>query len=166
MSSNVVLPVPESGEIAVDGRRIAGERDWQAWRSGLSYLPQDPFLFDASLRENLLWCAPGASEEAMWAALEGAEIADLVAAMPQGLDARAGERGTSLSGGERQRICIARGLLRQPRFMILDEATNALDRDLEALILGRLCDMRDKFSLLLVTHRREALSFADRVVRL
>ena len=160
------LYAPEKGEIAIDGCSVADERDWQAWRSGLSYLPQDPFLFDASLRENLLWCAPGASEEAMWAALEGAEIADLVAAMPQGLDARAGERGTSLSGGERQRICIARGLLRQPRFMILDEATNALDRDLEALILQRLCDMRDRFSLLLVTHRREALRFADRVVRL
>ena len=160
------LYAPESGEIAVDGRRIAGERDWQAWRSGLSYLPQDPFLFDASLRENLLWCAPGASEEAMWAALDRAEIAALVSALPQGLDARAGERGASLSGGERQRICLARALLREPRFMILDEATNALDRDLEALILQRLCDMRDRFSLLLVTHRREALSFADRVVRL
>lgn len=156
----------DSGTICVDGRALASETDWRAWRTRLSYLPQDPFLFDASLRENLLWGATGSHDDAIWEALAQVEVADVVAALPGGLDARTGDRGTALSGGERQRICLARALLRCPRFMILDEATNALDRSLETRILARLGAMRDRFSLLLVTHRRETLRLADRVIRL
>ena len=160
------LLLPGSGELKVDGILVDSEAAMRGWRAQLAYLPQDPFLFDAPLRENLVWSADNPSDEQLWHALELAGAADFVRSARDGLQTRSGERGQAFSGGERQRLCIARALLRNPRLMILDEATSALDARLENDILTRLSAMRDRFSILYVTHRRDALVHADRVLSL
>lgn len=157
---------PRAGTIIADGAAILTETDRGAWREQIAYLPQDPFLFDDSIRSNLIWCAGDPSEAAIWAALEVASAAQFVRAMPLQLETRAGDRGQNFSGGERQRLCLARALLRQPRLLILDEATSALDRQTEERIMANLSEHRSDFSILLITHREDSLRHADRVYRL
>ena len=164
IASGLLRPV--SGAIYADGKRVSDEHDMRQWREQLAYLPQDPFLFDTSIKENLMWCARTSDEADIQQALKMSAVENLITDAPGGLNIRAGERGQALSGGERQRICIARALLRKPRLMILDEATNALDARLEDQILEGLRTMRHQFSILLITHRAETLRHADRVIRL
>jgi len=121
-------------------------------------------VFDDSVRGNLLADLPGASEEALWRALEVAGLADRVRALPGGLDERVGDRGSQLSGGERQRLAIARALLRNPSLLILDEATAALDGDSEAELLGRLRKIRPRPAAILVAHRPSTLGHCDSVI--
>ncbi|GAA4644395.1 ABC transporter ATP-binding protein [Pontixanthobacter gangjinensis] len=157
---------PDKGTVFADGEAVRSEQEMRQWRDQLAYLPQDPFLFDASIKENLMWCARTSDEGDIGEAIRIAAIDGLTSDGREGLDIRAGERGQSLSGGERQRICLARALLRRPRLLILDEATNALDARLEDLVLEGLRSLRSQFSILLITHRAETLRHADRVLRL
>ena len=160
------LLLPSSGTLLVDGRTIDDELAREAWRAQTAYIPQDPFLFDQSLIQNLRWGAPEADEAAVWQALEAAEADTFVRALPDGLDTRVGDRGGRLSGGERQRICLARGLLRRPRLMILDEATNALDRQTELRLFETLRRLEGRLTILMITHRPPPAAVVDRLVRL
>ena len=160
------LLLPSTGMLLVDGLSIDDDQARAAWRAQTAYIPQDPFLFDQSLVQNLLWGAPDADEAAIWQALEAAEADTFVRAMPDGLDTRVGDRGGRLSGGERQRICLARGLLRQPRLMILDEATNALDRLTELRLFETLRRLDGRLTILMITHRPPPNAVVDRLVRL
>jgi ATP-binding cassette subfamily C protein len=137
-----------------------------AWRSQVSYVAQDPFLFHDTIRRNLSWVNPQAAEEDLWAALTiaGAEV--LVRRMKGGLDAMVGERGTLISGGERQRIALARAVLRKSRLLILDEATSAIDIAGEREVIDRVLTIRPRPTIVMIAHRAESLALCDRVLRL
>jgi ATP-binding cassette subfamily C protein len=160
----VGLYPPQSGRITVGGNALNGSV-LAAWRQELSYVSQDPFLFHDTIRRNLAWARPDASEAEMWDALGIAGAEELVRQMGLGLDTVAGERGALVSGGERQRIALARALLRRPRLLVLDEATSAIDLDGERAILERLCRLQPRPTLVVIAHRPESLAFCDRVVR-
>lgn len=156
------LLVPDAGEVTIDGQRLTGE--WrQAWRRSLAYVPQEVFLFHDSIRNNLLWGWPEATETDLRQALRRA-AADFVFNLPQGLETLVGDGGMRLSGGERQRLALARALLRQPSLLILDEATSALDRENEARVREAIEHLHGDLTLVVIGHRLATLEHADQVV--
>jgi ABC-type multidrug transport system fused ATPase/permease subunit len=144
---------PNRGQVLVDGQALSTAAAKAAWRDEVAYLTQDPFLFDGSIRENLLWECPDRTEPEMWSALGIAGAAEFVRGLPSGLDQRVGDGGSALSGGQRQRMCLTRALLRRPRLLILDEATNALDSAGEQKVMDSLAALRETLSILAVSHR-------------
>jgi ATP-binding cassette, subfamily C, bacterial len=159
------LAVPTTGTIRLDGRALeAGGR--RAWRRRVGYVPQDAFLFNATVRDNLLAGSPGASDADLWAALEAADAGDLVRGLPDGLETIAGERGTRLSGGEAQRIALARALLRAPALLVLDEPTSALDADSESRIVRTIQRLSGRHTIVIVAHRQALSAIASHTIRL
>ena len=156
------LLVPDCGAVSVDGAPLTGVR-LAAWRRSVAYVPQENFLFNQSLRANLQWAAPEASEEELRNALSLTGADPLLAAMPAGLDTVIGERGNRLSGGERQRIAISRALLRHPTLLVLDEATSALDDESEAAMWTVINRLRGTTTIVIIAHRSSALRQADLV---
>ncbi|TGN67002.1 ABC transporter ATP-binding protein [Nocardioides eburneiflavus] len=157
---------PDSGTIRVDGRDVTQLRKGQL-SLNVSLVPQTAFMFDDTVRDNVTLGAD-VSDEDVWAALRTAQADGFVAALPDGLDSLLGERGTSLSGGQRQRLSLARALVRKPRLLILDDATSAVDPEVEARILASLRDDVDgsAASLVVVAYRKATISLADEVVHL
>lgn len=157
---------PDSGTIRVDGRDVTQLRKGQL-SLNVSLVPQTAFMFDDTVRDNVTLGAD-VSDEEVWAALRTAQADGFVAALPDGLDSLLGERGTSLSGGQRQRLSLARALVRKPRLLILDDATSAVDPEVEARILASLRDDVDgsAASLVVVAYRKATISLADEVVHL
>jgi ABC-type multidrug transport system fused ATPase/permease subunit len=156
---------PDAGSIRVDGvdlRELArGELSHD-----VALVPQTAFMFDDTVRDNVALGAE-VSDEEIWAALRTAQADGFVAGLAHGLDTELGERGTSLSGGQRQRISLARALVRKPRLMILDDATSAVDPEVEARILASLRDQQGEgSSLLVVAYRKATIGLADTVVHL
>src|SRR3954447_8218298 len=154
---------PDRGRILVDGVDL---RDLDRGQlSGVEALvPQTAFLFDDDVRGNVTLGAD-VSDEQVWAALRAAQADGFVAALPKGLDTKLGERGTSLSGGQRQRISLARALVRRPRLLILDDATSAVDPEVEQRILAGLREHGDS-TLVVVAYRKATIGLADEVVHL
>jgi ATP-binding cassette subfamily C protein len=136
------------------------------WRAGLAYVGQDGNLFNDSVRGNLLAEGAAASDDKLWQMLDTVGLGDRIRAFPSGLDESVGDRGSQLSGGERQRLVIARALLREPRLLILDEATAALDPESEAALLERLRALKPRPAALLVAHRESTLAHCDSVLRI
>jgi ATP-binding cassette subfamily B protein len=157
---------PDAGTVRVDGRDVTTLRKGQLSRN-VSLVPQTAFMFDDTVRDNVTLGAD-VSDEEVWAALRTAQADGFVAALPDGLDSLLGERGTSLSGGQRQRLSLARALVRRPRLLILDDATSAVDPEVEARILASLRDDVDgsAASLVVVAYRKATISLADEVVHL
>ncbi|MBY6127432.1 ABC transporter ATP-binding protein/permease [Qipengyuania aquimaris] len=158
------LIAPDEGSISIDGAKL-GEGARRAWRTRVAYVQQEPVLFSGTVRDNLLWAKPDASEDQLRAALKEA-AADFVDRLPEGLDCDLGEGGKALSGGERQRIALARALLRDPDLIVLDEATSSVDSQSEEAIGAALHAMAGRRTVLAIAHRGLLTEIADRVVRL
>jgi ATP-binding cassette, subfamily C, bacterial len=154
------LQVPDAGSLTIDGQTLTGPR-LAAWRRSVAYVPQENFLFNQSIRANLVWAAPDASDADLRRVLVLTGADRVVAMMPDGLDTMVGERGARLSGGERQRLILARALLRNPALLILDEATNALDQESERAVWAVIDRLRGSLTVIVITHRLTALRRAD-----
>ncbi|MDD9266533.1 ABC transporter ATP-binding protein [Paenibacillus sp. GCM10023248] len=154
---------PEKGQVLVDGAPLTG-LNLLALRKSISYVPQDPFLFNGSIRDNLLMINPNATELQIWEALDFAASAEFVSKLPQGLDTLIGDRGVRLSGGERQRLVLARAILRKPSILILDEATSSLDTENEAKIQEALDRLHGNMTIVVIAHRLSTIRNADQVI--
>lgn len=156
---------PDTGMIIIGGIKLDSATA-QSWRDAVSYVPQDAYLFNDTLRANLTWGLGDIDDGTLWQMLEFALVADVVEQAPSGLDTRVGERGARFSGGERQRLAIARALLRRPALLILDEGTSGLDTATEQRILSGLMALPDRPTICVVSHRAEALLLCERVVEI
>lgn len=154
---------PEHGELLIDGKPLLSE-NISSLRKSISYVSQDPFVFNASIRENLLMVVPNANEDQLWDALEFAAAAEFVRNLPNGLDTFVGDRGIRLSGGERQRLVLARAILKKPSVLVLDEATSALDTENEAKIQTALEHLKGKMTIIVIAHRLSTIRNADQVI--
>jgi ATP-binding cassette subfamily C protein len=158
------LSTPLRGKILINGYDLQQVKaHYQQW---ISYVPQDIFLFNASIRENLLWAAHAASEYEIWEVLKLVQLEQLVLNLPERLDSVVGDRGISLSGGERQRLVLARALIRKPQLLILDEATSALDEQNEHLVQQALEKLHGKLTVFVIAHRLATLTNATKIIKL
>ena len=157
------LNQPEKGKVLIDGM-VLNKENLLSLRRSVSYVPQEPFLFNTSIRDNLLMIEPNATEEQIWEALEFAAAADFVKRLPNGLSTVIGDRGIKLSGGERQRLVLARAILRKPAILVLDEATSALDTENEAKIQAALDRLKGKMTIIVIAHRLSTIKNADQVI--
>jgi ATP-binding cassette subfamily C protein len=155
--------IPQKGQVLIDGFPL-NSINVHLWRRSIGYVPQDAFLFNASIRDNMLWAYPEAKTEDIWKALHLAAVGDFVAKLPEGLDTVVGDRGVRLSGGERQRIVLARALIKKPSFLILDEATSALDRENEKRIQKAIENLRGQLTILIIAHRFSTIRQADQMI--
>ena len=155
---------PDSGNVLIDGVLLQGPLR-RAWRGRVAYVQQDPVLLSASLRDNLRWAAPEASDAQLHTALHSAS-ADFALKLPGGLDALLGDGGRTLSGGERQRLMLARALLRDPALLILDEATSALDPENEAQIAAALMQLKLRMAVVVIGHHGTLPALADYTIAL
>ena len=154
---------PDQGRITLDGHDLR-DLDQESLRRHIGMVTQETFLFHASIRENLLYARPDASEAEIVAACRAANIHDFIAALPEGYDTIAGERGFRLSGGEKQRVSIARALLKDPAILILDEATSNLDATSEYLIQEALEVLLRGRTSLIIAHRLSTILSSDVIV--
>ncbi|MDO9271235.1 MAG: ABC transporter ATP-binding protein [Methylobacter sp.] len=153
---------PDTGSICIDGK-ILDDAERLRWRRSVAYVPQETILFNDSIRANLLWAMPHATDDEHWQALDKA-AADFVRQLPHGLDTIVGDQGLRLSGGERQRIALARALLGKPSLLILDEATSALDMDNEERIRQAIVNLHGDLTVVAIGHRMATLQHADQVL--
>lgn len=154
---------PTAGRLTLDGRDL---RDWPlgALRGAVGYVPQEVFLFSDTLGANVAFGALGASDDAIRAAADEADLLATIESFPDGLDTRVGERGVTLSGGQKQRTAIARALIRQPPVLVLDDALSAVDTRTEAAILGHLRAHAGERTVVIVSHRISAVQDADQIL--
>jgi ATP-binding cassette subfamily B protein len=151
-----------AGRITIDGVDISTLAK-PSLRDRLSYVTQEPFLFNGTVRENLLLAKRGATEAELWYALEAAHAAPFVKLLPQLLDTNVGERGVKLSGGEKQRLSIARALLKNAPILLLDEATASVDSETERLIQDALDRLMENRTAFVIAHRLSTIQNADRI---
>ena len=161
------LHSPQKGRLLVDGREITAA-DLPAWRKLIGYVPQDIFLLDASVEENIAFGIPveNIDREAMIEAARAAQILDLIeTGLPQQWKTEVGERGVRLSGGQRQRIGLARALYHKPQVLVLDEATSALDHETETEVMRAIQNLHGTITMIVVAHRLSTLDGCDQILR-
>ncbi len=151
---------PQAGRILIDGHDLR-EVTQDSLTAQMGMVTQETFLFHATIRENLLYARSGATEEELVAAARAAYIHDFIAGLPDGYDTLVGERGFKLSGGEKQRLSIARAILKDPRILILDEATSSLDSHSEAAIQSALVPLMKGRTAFVIAHRLSTVLAAD-----
>ncbi len=153
----------DEGSVRIDGADVR-EVDLPSLRSAISVVDDDPFLFSATVAENIAYGRPDASREEVERAAERAQAAGFIAALPDGYDTRIGERGLTLSGGQRQRIAIARALLSDPRILVLDDATSSVDASTEQAIKTALVEVMAGRTTFVIAHRLSTIALADEIV--
>ena len=151
------------GSIRIDGMDIR-EATFTSLRENIGLVPQDTMLFNASVRDNILYGRLDATDEEVLAAAKAANAIEFIEKLPQGFDTMVGERGNSLSGGQRQRIAIARAILKNPSILILDEATSALDTESEKIVQEALERLMKGRTALVIAHRLSTVQHADHIV--
>lgn len=154
---------PDQGQIEVDGKN-AEEYDLGAYRSQIALVPQDILLFGGSIRENIRYSKPNATDEEIIEAAKKANAHDFISEFPQGYDTVVGERGTKLSGGQRQRVAIARAVLSDPAILLLDEATSSLDSESERLVQDALDKLMKGRTSIVIAHRLSTIRNADKIL--
>jgi ATP-binding cassette, subfamily C, bacterial len=154
------LNTAQRGKILIGGKDIT-TIDIKAWRQSIGYVPQELVLFHDTVRENICLSNRDISTEAIKAALDQAGARDFIEALPAGIETDVGEMGGKLSGGQRQRIALARALVTNPRILILDEVTSALDPDTEAEIVNNIARLRGRYTIVAITHRPAWTKIAD-----
>ena len=157
------LLIPQKGGIYIDGKLITENPD--LWSQTIAYVPQTVFLCDDTLKHNVAFGErdEDIDVERVRDALSKAKMLDFVESLPDGMDSKAGDRGTRISGGQRQRIAIARALYRHPEILVLDEATSALDNDTEAAIMDAINELYGQITLIIVAHRLTTIEKCDSV---
>lgn len=153
----------QSGTIAIDEQNIATVTQ-KSLRTAISYVPQEPFLFHRSLRENIAYGFENATDEQIIEAAQKAHAMEFIDKLPDGLDTIVGERGVKLSGGQRQRIAIARAIIKDAPILILDEATSALDSESERLIQKSIAELIKNKTAIVIAHRLSTIAKLDRIV--
>jgi len=154
---------PVTGQVLVDDIDLATV-DLNTYRSQLGVVLQESFLFDGTIRENIMFSRPDATEEQFHFACHTACVDEFTERFPEGYDTIVGERGVKLSGGQRQRLSIARALLAEPRILILDEATSSLDSESEAMIQGGLAELMKGRTTFVIAHRLSTIRRADQIL--
>jgi subfamily B ATP-binding cassette protein MsbA len=154
---------PDQGEITIDGQPLI-EVTLESYRKQLGVVLQDEFLFEGTIRENIMYARPEASEERLLEAVQAAYVHEFTDRFEDGLDTLIGERGVKLSGGQRQRIAIARAILANPSILILDEATSNLDTESEALIQKSLATLTEGRTTFVIAHRLSTIRKAHKIL--
>ena len=153
---------PDRGQVLIDGVDV-GKIKTSNLRKTVAYVPQEPFIFNRSLRENIALAKPDASMEEIIRAAKIAKIHDFIASLPEGYETVVGEKGVTLSGGQRQRIALARALLLEPKILLLDDPVSNLDAETEEKLVGDLKDILEGKTALIVSQRLSMVKLADRV---
>jgi len=155
------LLTPQSGYVHMDGKDVYAMPE--QWAQIIGYVPQNVFLIDDTVRNNVAFGLQDVDDQLIWEALEGAQLKEFIEALPYGLDTIVGERGVKFSGGQRQRIAIARALYNNPRILVLDEATSALDNDTENAVMEAVEALQGKMTLIIVAHRLTTIRNCDKI---
>lgn len=155
----------QNGSICIAGKSMS-EVTRKEWRQRIAYVPQEPFLFNGSIRENIRMGRLNASDEEIEEAAKLANAHEFILTLENGYDTAVGERGNRLSGGQRQRIAIARAILKQAPIMLLDEATSALDNESEQLVNDAMKKLQRQMTIIMIAHRPSTIALADRVVEM
>jgi ATP-binding cassette subfamily B protein len=165
--STVSLLLPRLYDVTGGAVRVGGtdvrELTFDSLRSAIGMVPEDSFLFSDTVRANIVYGHPDATEEQMLAATRAAQAHGFISDLPDGYDTVVGEQGLTLSGGQRQRVALARAILTDPRLLLLDDATSAVDARVEAEIFDALREVMRGRTTLLIAHRRSTLALADRI---
>ena len=154
---------PKSGKITIDNQDMSKVK-LSSYRKYLGVVLQDEFLFEGTIKENILFPRPNASEEDLQNAVKAAYVNEFTDRFENGLDTLIGERGVKLSGGQRQRLAIARAILADPKIIILDEATSSLDTESESLIQKSLSELVKDRTTIVIAHRLSTIKQADQIL--
>ncbi|OQA35391.1 MAG: putative multidrug export ATP-binding/permease protein [Parcubacteria group bacterium ADurb.Bin326] len=152
-----------SGKVLIDGQDISKVAQESLWHN-VSLVPQDPILFHRTLKENIAYGKPSATDDEILAASKAAHCHEFISSQEKGYDTYVGERGIKLSGGERQRVAIARAILKNAPILVLDEATSSLDSESEALIQDALANLMKNKTVIVIAHRLSTIRKMDRII--